>query len=109
MGCREGVECLGGGEVAWRAPSRQERAEQLGGQQVARGRRMSGKAPGAKRTPEGPGGRRGTRRAGSSLDCVNQSRAGVVEWAGPAAACVERCWMRRGAAAGQAVCLVVIL
>ena len=55
MGFREDAGCLGGSRVAWRAPSRKEIAEQLGGQQAARGRRVSRRAPGAKRTPEGPG------------------------------------------------------
>ena len=55
MGCQEDAECLARSRVTWRRPSRKEVAEQLGGQQVARGRRVSRRAPGAKRTPEGPG------------------------------------------------------
>ena len=79
------------------ALSREDVAEQLGGQQVARGRRVSRRAPGAKRTPKGAGGRqavrrvqddqfkcpepRAARKAPSSLDCAEQSGAGVAEWA----------------------------
>ena len=83
MDCQEDSECLGGSRVAWRAPSRKEVAEQLGAQQVARGRRVSRRAPvpfpGALLTApdcrkycwgqEGvkqPGGRMATRRAPNS-------------------------------------------
>ena len=88
-----------------------DRAERrvLSNREDSRGRRMSRMAPGAKRTPEGPGGRRVTRRALSSLDCAHQSGAGIVEWAGRAAACVMRCWIRRVAAAWKVMCLVDIL
>ena len=108
QGSQEDAECLARSRVAWRRPSRKEVAEQLGGQQVARGRRASRMAPGAKRTPEGPG-RQAARRAhgdqkdaefrvarkvSSSLGCTDQSGAGVAEWAGlPALQLVgrERC------------------
>ena len=55
MGCQEDAECLERSRVTWRRPSRKEVAEQLGGQQVVRGRRVSRRAPGSKKTPEGPG------------------------------------------------------
>ena len=45
--------------------SQKEVAEQLGGQQVIRGRRVSRRAPGAKRTPEGPLGSLGFRHSGA--------------------------------------------
>ena len=48
-----------------------------------------------------------TRRAPKSLDCAEQSGAGVVEWAGCATAL--QCWIRRGAVAYKVVCLVVFL
>ena len=99
--------------MAWKTPSRKEVAEQLGGQQVTRGRRVPRRTPGAKRTPEGPGGRRVIRmvpnsewpeRRQAAMDCADQSGAGVAEWAGRAVACVKRCWMRRGAAGCRGRC-----
>ena len=99
MGCRKGAECLARSRVAWRRPSPKEVAEQLGGQQVTRGRRVSRRAPGAKRTSEGQRGEgrqtarkaqgdqkdaefRVARKAPSSLGCADQSGASVAEWAG---------------------------
>ena len=68
MDCREDAEYLAGSRVAWRNPRGKEVAEQLGGQQVAKGCRVSRRAQKAKRTAEGPGdvkqpgGHRVTRR-----------------------------------------------
>ena len=74
--------------MAWKTPSRNKVAEQLGGQQVTRGRRVPPRVPGAKRRAEGPGERQAARRmqgdqngaklrvakkAPSSLDCARQS------------------------------------
>ena len=62
MGCQEDAECLAGSRVTWRRPSRKEIAEQLVGQQVARG----AECPGGHREPRGHlrgRGRQATRRA----------------------------------------------
>ena len=71
--------------MAWRVPSRKEAAEQLGGQQVARGHRVSRRAPGAKRTLEGTGRRQAARDAqgdqkGAEL---RVSRKAQVAWIAP--------------------------
>ena len=64
------------GRVGWRAPSRKEVAEQLGGQQAARGRRVSRRAPAAKMTQEGPGG--GGRLAASRAQCDQDAELRVA-------------------------------
>ena len=62
-------------------------AEQLGGQWVARGRRVSRMAPGAERAPEGLGGRRVTRTPPNSEQPERLQVAWVAstsqEWASP--------------------------
>ena len=62
-----------------------EVAEELGGQQVARGRRVSKRAPAVKRTPEGPGGRQAGRRAqGDQKDAelrVARKTSSSLDWA----------------------------
>ena len=49
------------------------------------------------------------RKAPISLDCADQSGAGVAQWAGCPAACVGRCWICRGAAAWKVARFIVIL
>ena len=69
MGWQEDAEPLARSRMAWRRPSRKEVAEQLGGQQVARGRQVSRRALGAKRTPEGPGASSSREGAGWPEGC----------------------------------------
>ena len=94
MGCQDDAEYLARSQVAWRRPSRKEVAEQLGGQQAARGRRVSRRALGAKKTPEGPGSSSSQEGAPTSHEQALPSGQGSLLtswWTGRAAARVERC------------------
>ena len=74
MGCQEDAEYLGGSRVAWRAPSRKDVAEQLGGQQVARGAELRVAKKGTKqlrlRRPVSSGRRRVCRASCSVCGAV---------------------------------------
>ena len=93
--------------MAWKTSSRKKVTEQLGGQQVTRGRRVPRRAPVAKRTLEGPRGRqaamraqgdqkgakfRVAKKAPSSLDCAGQSERELPSGQGA----VQRVWSGAG-------------